>query len=103
MIRTFRDKDTENLFAREGSRRLPPNLQRITLRKLLLLDAAASLADLRVPPGNRSKSSNAIALDNIVYGSTTAGGFAFAGVEVMHMMSKLSTTTRSLGWLRRSD
>jgi len=32
---------------------LPPDLQRVGLRKLVQLDAAASLADLRVPPGNR--------------------------------------------------
>ena len=53
MIESFRDKDTARLFAREGSRHLPPKLQRLALRKLLLLDAAESLADLRVPPGNR--------------------------------------------------
>ncbi len=53
MIRSFRDKGTASLFARKGSGRLPSKLQRIALRKLLLLDAVESLADLRVPPGNR--------------------------------------------------
>ncbi len=53
MIRSFRDPETERLFRREGSRRLPPSLQRTALRKLAMLDAAASLRDLRVPPGNR--------------------------------------------------
>ena len=53
MIRTFRDPDTEALFARRRSRRLPANLQRVALRKLVILDAADSLSDLRVPPGNR--------------------------------------------------
>lgn len=53
MIRSFGDRETERLFRREGSRALPPELQRIALRKLVQLDAATILADLRVPPGNR--------------------------------------------------
>ncbi len=32
---------------------MPPDLRRVALRKLVQLDAAVSLADLRVPPGNR--------------------------------------------------
>ena len=31
----------------------PPDIQKIALRKLLLLDAATSINDLRIPPGNR--------------------------------------------------
>ncbi|NLS91082.1 MAG: type II toxin-antitoxin system RelE/ParE family toxin [Planctomycetaceae bacterium] len=53
MIQTFADKDTERLFQREPVKKLPPPVQRPALRKLLLLDAAESLDDLRVPPGNR--------------------------------------------------
>lgn len=53
MIQTFRDKETERLFHREPVKRFPPPVQRPALRKLLLLDAAESLDDLRVPPGNR--------------------------------------------------
>lgn len=53
MIRSFRDRDSERLFSRSPSRRLPPDLQRPALRKLAVLDAADSLEDLRVPPGNR--------------------------------------------------
>ena len=53
MIRSFADRDTERLFARERSRRLPPDLQRVAYRKLVLLHAAESIQDLRVPPGNR--------------------------------------------------
>ena len=53
MIRSFRDTDTERLFRRERGSKLPKPLQRAALRKLLLLDAAESLDDLRVPPGNR--------------------------------------------------
>jgi len=53
MIRTFGDKEAERLFRREAGRKLPPPVQRVALRKLLLLDAAELLDDLRVPPGNR--------------------------------------------------
>lgn len=53
MIRSFRDRATEAVFARRGSRRLPPDLQRVALRKLVMLDAAETLSDLRVPPANR--------------------------------------------------
>ena len=53
MIRSFGDKETEGLFKRERSRALPLKLQRVALRKLVQLDAADSLTDLRIPPGNR--------------------------------------------------
>lgn len=53
MIRSFRDKETRKLFDRERSRAVPGALKKPALRKLLILDAAESLEDLRVPPGNR--------------------------------------------------
>lgn len=53
MIRSFNDPEAERIFRRERSRKLPQNLLRSALKKLLLLDAADALADLRVPPGNR--------------------------------------------------
>jgi toxin HigB-1 len=53
VVRSFADKDTERIWRRERSRRLDQTTQRAALRKLLLLDAAETLADLRVPPGNR--------------------------------------------------
>jgi len=53
MIKSFRDKETEQLFLRHFSRRFPPNLHRIAWRKLAQLDAAERIDDLRIPPGNR--------------------------------------------------
>lgn len=53
MIVSFADKQTAALFARQRVKKLPPDLQRSALRKLAMLDAAAALPDLRVPPGNR--------------------------------------------------
>lgn len=53
MLQTFKDRDTERVWRRERVRKLYGDLQRVALRKFVILDAAESLADLRVPPGNR--------------------------------------------------
>ncbi len=53
MIQSFADRDTERLFARERVRRFPADLLRAMLKKLVVLDAAERLDDLRAPPGNR--------------------------------------------------
>ncbi|MDD5036061.1 MAG: type II toxin-antitoxin system RelE/ParE family toxin [Methylococcaceae bacterium] len=53
MIKSFADKETEKLFERRFSRRLPPDIQAIARRKLEVLDAADSLSDLMTPPSNR--------------------------------------------------
>jgi toxin HigB-1 len=53
VIKTFADRDTARLFDRERVRHYPADLHRVMLRKLVALDAAESLDDLRVPPGNR--------------------------------------------------
>ncbi|MGA9852739.1 MAG: type II toxin-antitoxin system RelE/ParE family toxin [Gammaproteobacteria bacterium] len=52
MIKSFADKDTETLFNGHRTRRFAA-IQELARRKLELLEAAASLAFLRVPPGNR--------------------------------------------------
>jgi len=52
VIRSFRCADTERLFRRERVRRFRA-LERVALRKLTMLDAAAQLRDLASPPGNR--------------------------------------------------
>src|SRR3954468_12486361 len=53
MIRSFVCDETEKLFNDQSSRRLPPQIQRVARRKLLLLHQARTLADLRSPYGNR--------------------------------------------------
>ena len=53
MIESFACAETEQIFRGRVSRRLPPDIQRTARRKLLQLDAATQLTDLRVPPGNR--------------------------------------------------
>lgn len=53
MIVSFADRDTKRLFRRESVEKLSAAIDRAALRKLLIMDAAESLDDLRVPPGNR--------------------------------------------------
>ena len=56
MIESFACAETEEIFRGQVSRRLPSDIQRTARRKLLQLDAAVQLQDLRVPPGNRLES-----------------------------------------------
>ncbi len=53
MIKTFRDKETEKILNRSFSRKLPKNIQHRARQKLVILDAATDMNDLRIPPGNR--------------------------------------------------
>ncbi|HNS39527.1 MAG TPA: type II toxin-antitoxin system RelE/ParE family toxin [Promineifilum sp.] len=53
MIRSFRDKETEKIFNRMLSRKLPTDIQQVALRKLRMLHRSQSLYDLRIPPANR--------------------------------------------------
>ena len=53
MIKSFRDAETEKVFNRRFSRRLPNDIQAAALRKLRMLANAHDVADLRSPPGNR--------------------------------------------------
>lgn len=53
MLKSFRCQETEKVFLRQRSARFPTNVYRTALRKLLLIDAAEKLEDLRIPPGNR--------------------------------------------------
>jgi toxin HigB-1 len=52
MIKSFKSKDTESLFRLESSRRWK-SIERPALRKLVQLDLASNINDLRVPPGNQ--------------------------------------------------
>lgn len=56
MIESFACAETQKIFGRQVSRRLPIDIQRTARRKLLQLHAATHLQDLRVPPGNRLES-----------------------------------------------
>jgi toxin HigB-1 len=53
MIRSFKNKETERIWQGQRSRNVPGDIQDRALRKLRQLDAAATIEDLRNPPGNR--------------------------------------------------
>ena len=53
MIRTFADRRTKAVFEDVPVKGLGPDLRRAARKKLLMLNRATDLADLRVPPGNR--------------------------------------------------
>lgn len=53
MIRSFVDKEAEKVWEGQPSRRLPHVIQAIARRKLRMLNNAATLDDLRIPPANR--------------------------------------------------
>ncbi len=52
MIKSFASKETERLFNRQFSRKIPPGIHQIARRKLEILDAAEAIQDLRIPPSN---------------------------------------------------
>lgn len=53
MIESFRCKETEQIFRRQYSRKLPTEIQKVAFRKLRMLNRSSTINDLRVPPGNR--------------------------------------------------
>ena len=53
VILSWADATTRQLYERERSRRFPPDIQTVALRKLKMLNAAIRIDDLLVPPSNR--------------------------------------------------
>jgi toxin HigB-1 len=53
VIVTFACRKTERLWRRRSDHGLPPQIERVALRKLTQLDRSRELLDLRLPPGNR--------------------------------------------------
>ena len=53
MIKSFADKETQQLYVTGKSKRLPPDLAKRALRRLEYIDLANDLGDLKVPPSNR--------------------------------------------------
>jgi proteic killer suppression protein len=52
VIASFADRKTERLWNRERVHGLPPQIERIALRKLTQIHRSRELRDLRLPPGN---------------------------------------------------
>jgi toxin HigB-1 len=53
MIASFRDKETEGPWRSGKCHRLPADLERRAFKKLAILNAAVTLDNLKVPPGNQ--------------------------------------------------
>ncbi|MBK5238880.1 MAG: type II toxin-antitoxin system RelE/ParE family toxin [Actinomycetales bacterium] len=56
MIRSFGTADTERLWERKSVKGLDSRITRTALRKLVMIHAAVTIDDLRIPPGNRLES-----------------------------------------------
>ena len=52
MIVSFHDKETERIWKREFSKKLPQDILRIAYRKLLMIHASMNVDDLKIPPAN---------------------------------------------------
>ncbi len=55
MIKSFKCKETEKVFDRQFSKKLPHSIQRVAMRKLWMINAAFNINDLRIPPANHLK------------------------------------------------
>lgn len=53
MIVSFADKETESIYNQQFSKKIPQQIQKTALRKLIMLDNAKRIDDLRIPPANR--------------------------------------------------
>lgn len=53
MIQTFICKETEKIYNRQFSKKLPQSIQRLAMRKLWIIDAALTINDLKIPSSNR--------------------------------------------------
>ena len=53
VIKTFSNKETQRLFIKGTSKRLPHDLIKMALRRLEYIHLATTINDLKVPPSNR--------------------------------------------------
>jgi len=53
MIESFKCSETEKIFDRQFSKKLPHNIQKIAFRKLRMLNRSSTIQDLRIPPANK--------------------------------------------------
>ena len=90
MITGFVDKETEKIYNQQFSKKLPHDIQRIALRKLIMIDNAEKLDDLRVPPGNHleplhgdREGQYSIRINDQFRICFTADGSRFGNVEIV--------------------
>jgi hypothetical protein len=95
VLRSFADNETERVWQRRRVRKLDGEIQRGALRTLLILDAAETLDDLRVPPGNRLEKLREAGLVPTASASTSNGASASGGRRQGRRMSRSSTITEA--------
>ena len=91
MIKSFVDKETEKVYNQIFSKKLPQTIQRIALRKLMMIDNARCLEDLRVPPANHLELLHG---DNIAFVSIFNTAFASTLMEMISLTLRLWTIIR---------
>ena len=95
MITTFKDKETEKIYHQIFSKKLPIDIQHVALRKLIMLNNAKTLEDLRIPPSNYLENDPVIELDNIVFASTNN-----FGCSLSFILQKLETLRL---WIKKGE
>jgi len=52
MIKSFKCKETEKIWLEEYSKKLPANIQKRALNKLMMINLYKNLSDFKTPPKN---------------------------------------------------
>ena len=97
MIRSFADRETEKVFHQTFSRKLPQTIQSVALRKLIMIDNAGCLEDLRVPPANRLEKLDGDRRDNTAFGSMISTESALPWKAITSSMLKSLIITNPEG------
>ena len=94
MIKSFRGKESEKVWRREYSKRIPGNIQERLLMKLQQLNAAGDLKDLSIPSSNQLEALKGDRKGGTASVSTSSGGSVSGGVTGTPSMSRSSIITR---------
>ncbi|WP_283633802.1 type II toxin-antitoxin system RelE/ParE family toxin, partial [Mycolicibacterium poriferae] len=94
MIGSFDDGDTQKVWELRRPKGISAALAKAARRKMQILDAAESINDLRVPPGNRLEKLHPPPRGSTASESTTSTAFASPGRKVAPTTSNPPTTTR---------
>lgn len=86
MIKTFADKETEKIYSQRFSKKLPQSIQRIALRKLIMIDNAQNLEDLRIPPANHLERLEGIVQDSTALELMSNIGYVLKQMEIIFIM-----------------
>ena len=89
MIKTFKDRETEKVYQRQFSPKLPSSIQQVALRKLRMLNNADNLVTCVSHRPITLRNLREKEPGNIVFALTTNGAFVLSGEIMMPMMSRL--------------